>query len=166
MGKNQEKQVSLRMFPKSILRQFSVSWWIKWFMANLNKFLKSIKVFTKEKYVCFMVRLWKIMFDLVLTMSVGVLLRLGGAVKKNRLRKKNKKSTFWKFKSLSELTKKSYCRHATFVSSDKLLSFLKGHFLFFFTKDFAISSLFLFCVFFCLSHFVQTFYPHFRKSNV
>ena len=31
------------------------------------------------------------MFDLVLTMSVGVLLRLGGAVKKNRLRKKHTK---------------------------------------------------------------------------
>ena len=29
------------------------------------------------------------MFDLVLTMSVGVLLGLGGAIKKNRLRKKN-----------------------------------------------------------------------------
>ena len=28
------------------------------------------------------------MFDLVLTMSVGVLLGLGGAIKKNRLRKK------------------------------------------------------------------------------
>ena len=28
------------------------------------------------------------MFDLVLTMSVGVLIRLGGAVKKKRLRKK------------------------------------------------------------------------------
>ena len=34
------------------------------------------------------------MFDLVLTMSVGVLLRLGGAVKKNRLRKKKQKMTF------------------------------------------------------------------------
>ena len=37
----------------------------------------------------------KIMFDLVLTMSVGVLLRLGGAVK-----------TVQKSKSLSELKKK------------------------------------------------------------
>ena len=34
------------------------------------------------------------MLDLVLTMSIGVLLSLGGAVKKNRLREKNKKLTF------------------------------------------------------------------------
>ena len=88
------------------------------------------------------------MFDLVLTMSVGVLLRLGGAVKKNRLRKKKKKITFWKSKSLSELTKKSYRRHATFVSSDKLLSFLKGHFLFFFDEGFChFFFVFVLCVF-------------------
>ena len=36
------------------------------------------------------------MFDLVLTMSVGVLLWLGGAVKKNRLCKKTKS---WLFKN-------------------------------------------------------------------
>ena len=36
-----------------------------------------------------MVRLWKIMFDLVLIISVGVLLRLEGINKKNRLHKKN-----------------------------------------------------------------------------
>ena len=41
-----------------------------------------IKLFSKDKYVCFMVRLRKIIFDLVLTILVGVLLRLGGAVKK------------------------------------------------------------------------------------
>ena len=35
------------------------------------------------------------MFDLVLTMSVGVLLRLGGAVKKNRLRQKKTKKLFF-----------------------------------------------------------------------
>ena len=108
------------MFPKSISRQFSVSSWIKSFTTNLNKFFKSIKVFTKWK--CFMVRLWKIMFDLGLTMSVGILIRLGGAVMKNRLCKKNK------IQKLVRADKKSYCRHATFVSSDKLLIFLKGHF--------------------------------------
>ena len=31
-----------------------------------------------------MVRLWKIMFDLVLTMPEGVLLRLGGAIRKKK----------------------------------------------------------------------------------
>ena len=36
VGKNLEKSVSLIMFPKSISRQFSVSWWIKWFTATLN----------------------------------------------------------------------------------------------------------------------------------
>ena len=35
-----------------------------------------------------MVRLWKIIFDLVLTMPVGLLLKLGGAVRKQRLKKK------------------------------------------------------------------------------
>ena len=34
------------------------------------------------------------MFDLVLTMSVGVLLRLGGAVKKNRLCQKKQNFFF------------------------------------------------------------------------
>ena len=76
-----------------------------------------------------MVRLWKIMFDLVLIMSVGVLLiqnsvlrftghyrqalqgsmvllSLGDAVDKNRLRKNKQKNTFYKSKSLSELSKK------------------------------------------------------------
>ena len=71
------------------------------------------------------------MFDLVLTMSVGVLLRLGGAVKKNRLRKKKQKNDFLKILKLIRADKKNYRRHATFVSLDKLLSFLKGHFLFF-----------------------------------
>ena len=41
-----------------------------------------------------MVRLLKIMFDLVLTMLVGVLLRLGGAVRKNRLFKVKQKANF------------------------------------------------------------------------
>ena len=71
------------------------------------------------------------MFDLVLTMSVGVLLRLGGAIKKNRLRQKKPKIYFWKIQKLIRADKKSYRRHATFVSSDRLLSFLKLHFLFF-----------------------------------
>ena len=44
-----------------------------------------------------MLRLLKIMFNLVLTMSVGVLLRLGGGIKK-KLRKKTKKFTFFKSK--------------------------------------------------------------------
>ena len=52
-----------------------------------------------------MVRWWKIMFDLVLTMSVGVLLGLGGAVKKNRLRKK-KKIYFLKIQKLIRADKK------------------------------------------------------------
>ena len=68
------------------------------------------------------------MFDLVLTMSVGVLLGLGGAVKKNRLRQKKQKNDFLKIQKLIRADKKSYRRHATFVSLDKLLSFLKGHF--------------------------------------
>ena len=104
------------------------------------------------------------MFDLVLTMSVGVLLRLGGAVKKNRLRKKKQKNYFLKIQKIIRADKKSYRRHATFVSSDKLLSFQKGHFLFFFTKDFAISSLFLFCVFVCPSHFVHGLFAPISQS--
>ena len=52
-----------------------------------------------------MVRLWKIMFDLVLTMSAGVLLRLGGAVKKNRLRQK-KKIVFLNIQKLIRADKK------------------------------------------------------------
>ena len=54
-----------------------------------------------------MVRVSKIMFDLVLTMSVGVFLK-------------------------------------------------EGFFVGFFTKDFAIFYLFLFCVLVCLSHFVHS----------
>ena len=46
------------------------------------------------------------MFDLVLTMSVGVLLRLGGAVKKNRLRQKNQKVDFLKIQKLIRADKK------------------------------------------------------------
>ena len=46
------------------------------------------------------------MFDLVLTMSVGVLLRLGGAVKKNRLRKKKQKNYFLKILKLIRADKK------------------------------------------------------------
>ena len=111
-----------------------------------------------------MVRWWKIKFHLVLTMTVGVLLRLGVPLRKIGFVKKNKKMTFWKSKSLSELTKKSYRRHATFVSLDKHLSFQKGHFLFFFTKDFAISSLFLFCVFVCPSHFVHGLFAPISQS--
>ena len=95
-----------------------------------------------------MVTWWQIMFDLVLSVTVGVLLKLGVPLRKIGFVKKQKKN-FWKSKSLSELTKKSYRCHANFVSSVKLLSFLKAHFLFFLTKDFAISSLFLFCVFVC-----------------
>ena len=66
------------------------------------------------------------MFDLVLTVSLGVLLRLGDAVKKNTLKKK---IDFSKIQKLIRADKKSDRRHATFVSSDKLLSFLKWHFL-------------------------------------
>ena len=62
-----------------------------------------------------MARLWKILFDLVLTMPVGVFLRLGGAVKKIGFVKKNKNMTYWKSKSLTELTKKSYCRRISFL---------------------------------------------------
>ena len=46
------------------------------------------------------------MFDLVLTMSVGVLLRLGGAVKKNRLRQKKQKHDFLKILKLIRADKK------------------------------------------------------------
>ena len=46
------------------------------------------------------------MFDLVLTMSVGVLLRLGGAVKKNRLRQKKQKVDFLKIQKLIRADKK------------------------------------------------------------
>ena len=46
------------------------------------------------------------MFDLVLTMSVGVLLRLGGAVKKNRLRQKKQKNYFLKILKLIRADKK------------------------------------------------------------
>ena len=53
-----------------------------------------------------MVRWWKIMFDLVLTMSVGVLLRLGGAVKKNRLCQKKQKNDFLKILKLIRADKK------------------------------------------------------------
>ena len=42
-----------------------------------------------------MVSLLKIMFNLVLTMSVGVLLRLGGAVRKKRLLQKKQKVDFF-----------------------------------------------------------------------
>ena len=62
-----------------------------------------------------------------------------------------KKNDFLKIQKLIPAVKRRYCRHATFVSSDKLLSFLKGHF---FLKDFSISYLFLFEVLVCLSHFV------------
>ena len=48
--------------------------------------------------------------------------------------KKNKKCPFRKLKSLFELTKVVWRRYHFFVSSDKLLSFLKGHFLFFFWR--------------------------------
>ena len=46
------------------------------------------------------------MFDLVLTMSVGVLLGLGGAIKKNRLRQKKTKKYFWKIQKLIRADKK------------------------------------------------------------
>ena len=46
------------------------------------------------------------MFDLVLTMSVGVLLRLGGAIKKNRLREKKQKNDFVKIQKLIRADKK------------------------------------------------------------
>ena len=46
------------------------------------------------------------MFDLVLTMSVGVLLRLGGTVKKNRLRTKKRKVDFLKIQKLIRADKK------------------------------------------------------------
>ena len=46
------------------------------------------------------------MFDLVLTMSVGVLLRLGGAVKKNRLCKKEQKVDIFKIQKLIRADKK------------------------------------------------------------
>ena len=94
-----------------------------------------------------MVRLWKIIFGLVLTMSVGVLFRLGGAFKKNRLRKKK---DFLKFQKLIRAGKKSYCRHANFVSSDKLLSFQKGHFFVVFYEWFS-HFLFVFVLCVCLS---------------
>ena len=94
------------------------------------------------------------MFDLFLTMSVGVLLRLGGAVRKNKLCKENKKLTFKNFHPSWE--KKSYRHHITFVCSDKLLSFLKGHFFFFFRQDFSIYICFCFV---CLSVRLQVFLP-------
>ena len=46
------------------------------------------------------------MFDLVLTMSVEFLLRLRGAVKKNRLRKKKQKNDFLKILKLIQTDKK------------------------------------------------------------
>ena len=81
-----------------------------------------------------MVRLWKIMFDLVLTMWVGVLLRLWGAVKNNRLYKKTQKVDFLKIQKFIRADNKSYCCHVTFASLDKLLSCLKVHFLVFWRR--------------------------------
>ena len=73
------------------------------------------------------------------------LLSLGGAVEENRLCKNKQKFTFLKFKCLPEL-KKKLC-HATFFNSDKILSFLKGHF---FDKGFChFGFVFVSCV--CLS---------------
>ena len=76
-----------------------------------------------------MIRLWTIMFNLVLIISVGVLLRLGhgDAFKQNRLCKK-----YWllKIQKLFWAAKNIYCLHATFVSLNKVLSFLTGQFFF------------------------------------
>ena len=71
------------------------------------------------------------MFDLVLTMTVGVLLRLGVPLRKIGFIKKTQKNYFLNIQKFIQADKKSYCRHATFVSSDKLLSFLKAQFLVF-----------------------------------
>ena len=46
------------------------------------------------------------MFYLVLTMSVGVLFTLGGAVKKNRLRNRKQKVDFLKIQKLIRADKK------------------------------------------------------------
>ena len=81
-----------------------------------------------------MVRLWKIMFDLVLTMWEGVLLRLWGAVKNNRLYKKTQKVDFLKIQKFIRADNKSYCCQVTFASLDKLLSCLKVHFLVFWRR--------------------------------
>ena len=55
-----------------------------------------------------MVRLGKIMFDLVLSMSVGVLLRLGGAFKKIGFVKNNNKLIFFKSIQVQIQVVKSY----------------------------------------------------------
>ena len=77
----------------------------------------------------------KITFNWVLNISGWVLVRLGGGVKKNRLAKNKQKREFKKIQKLIQADKKMYRCYATFVSSDKLLNFLKGHFFLFFTKD-------------------------------
>ena len=94
------------------------------------------------------------MFDLVLTLSVGVLLwqrvwlRIIGLVKKIDIKNTN---LIW-------ANQKSYGCHATLVGSDKLLSFLKGHF---FTKDFASSYLFfVLCVCLSVTLFILFLPPH------
>ena len=97
-----------------------------------------------------MVRLWKIMFDLVFTMSIGVLLRLEGGVRKNRRCQKNKMLTFLKSKSFSELTKKVVIV-TQLLSARIRFEFLKG----FFTKDF---SFFLFFLCFSVCHTLFTLF--------
>ena len=90
-----------------------------------------------------MVRLWKIMFDLVITMSVGVLLRLWGAVKKNRLCKIKQKINFLKIHKITKADKNRY-----------ILSFLKVHF---FYKGFC-NSFVCFCFVFLSVHHASQLY--------
>ena len=86
VGKNQEKNGFFKNVSKKYINAIFSVLMDKVIYDKFKQII--IKVFTKWKYVCFIVTLWKIMFDLLLTMSVGILLRLGGAVKKKRLRKK------------------------------------------------------------------------------
>ena len=112
-----------------------------------------------------MVWLWKIMFDLVIIMSVGVLISLGGAVEKNRLCKNKQKVYFLKIKKAYLSWQKSYCCHATFVSLDRLLSFLKGHFFLQRFLPFLICFCFV-CLFVChtlFTFFTGLFAPTFRS---
>ena len=108
-----------------------------------------------------MVWLRKNMFDLVLTMSVGILLRLIGAARKKRL---CKKIILFKNPKVYMSWQKSYCCYTTFVSSNKLLSFLKGHFLFLsYKRFFYFSFVFVLCV--CLSVTLCSFHlPVFLTS--
>ena len=73
-----------------------------------------------------MERLWKIMFDLVIIMSVGVYSVWGVPLRKIGFVKTNKNLLFKNSKAYPSW-KKSYRCHATFFNSDKLLNCLKGH---------------------------------------